>query len=205
MIATPSLRRLAHVVFVALSVLALVVVFETSALAQSVSPSPWEFLISSGSVTPTGGQERAIESGKLTTVQLLRVLTPAVAVTGTFGWARTRSSEYDGAPKLDLFTFDAGTELRSPRWKGRRLSFNSFAGIGIGGRTYHHRDADVSVASHAGGYVSAGGEVGMSRVRVRLEARDYVTRFRPFAGGGDTSLRNDIAWMIGLRFVRATP
>ena len=47
-----------------------------------------------------------------------------------------------------------------------------------------------------------GGELGRGRVRLRLEARDYVTGFKPLAGGGPTDTRNDVVVMAGLRYIR---
>lgn len=49
-------------------------------------------------------------------------------------------------------------------------------------------------------YGSAGGEFGISRVRLRLEARNYVTGFKPLNGEGAADTRNDVAVMAGLRF-----
>ena len=38
-----------------------------------------------------------------------------------------------------------------------------------------------------------------SRMKLRLEARDYVTGFKPLVGEGDADSRNDVALMVGLR------
>ena len=48
---------------------------------------------------------------------------------------------------------------------------------------------------------SAGGELGIGRVRLRLEVRDYVTSFKPLDGKGAAGTRNDVV-MAGLRFVK---
>jgi hypothetical protein len=37
---------------------------------------------------------------------------------------------------------------------------------------------------------------------LHLEVRDYVTGFRPLAGGGTADARNDVVVMTGLRFSR---
>jgi len=47
-----------------------------------------------------------------------------------------------------------------------------------------------------------GGELGVRRIRLRVEARDYVTGFRPLAGGGSSDTRNDVVVMAGLRLTR---
>jgi hypothetical protein len=40
------------------------------------------------------------------------------------------------------------------------------------------------------------------RIRVRVEARDYVTGFKPLAGTGAAATRNDVVLMAGLRYAR---
>lgn len=52
------------------------------------------------------------------------------------------------------------------------------------------------------GYGALGGELGLGRVHVRLELRDYVTGFKPLAGDGASATRNDVAALVGLRFTR---
>ena len=42
----------------------------------------------------------------------------------------------------------------------------------------------------------------MRRIRLRVEARDYATGFKPIAGGGSANARNDVVMMAGLRIVR---
>jgi hypothetical protein len=49
-----------------------------------------------------------------------------------------------------------------------------------------------------------GGELGVGRVGVRLEVRDYVTGFKPLAGIGTSATRNDVMMMLGFRFNRHT-
>ena len=40
----------------------------------------------------------------------------------------------------------------------------------------------------------------MGRVHLRVEARDYVARFRALDGRGASHTRNDVALLVGLRF-----
>jgi hypothetical protein len=58
---------------------------------------------------------------------------------------------------------------------------------------------DVDATHTLAGYAVVGGELGMGRVGLRLEARDYVTGFRPLIGGGGARTRNDIVALVGLR------
>ena len=72
---------------------------------------------------------------------------------------------------------------------------------GAGGRSYNYRKLDVDATHNLAAYGSVGGELGIRRVRVRLEARDYVTGFKPLAGEGAARTGNDVVVMAGLRFV----
>ncbi|HYC52541.1 MAG TPA: hypothetical protein VEB19_15620 [Gemmatimonadaceae bacterium] len=177
--------------------------------AQGTEPQPtpartssWEFVIPSGTLIPTGAQRDAIKRGNISAVQLTYVARPAIAITSTFGWARSRDLVIVDSPKLDVFTYDVGAELRAPGWmKGKSMTFTPFAGAGAGGRSYNHRKLDTDATHQVGAYASAGGEVGYRRIRVRLEARDYVTAFKPLAGAGDSRMGNDVVVLAGLRWV----
>lgn len=160
----------------------------------------WEFVVNSGTVVPTGDQRDAIARGKLTAAQLSYVVHPALAITATVGWARSRDIATVDDPKLDLFTYDVGAEVRAPHHAiGRGFTVRPFAGLGAGARSYNYRSLDVDATHNLAAYGSAGGELGFRRVQVRVEARDYVTGFKPLAGNGPAATRNDVAVMAGLR------
>jgi hypothetical protein len=169
---------------------------------SSAKSSRWELVVPGGVIVPTGAQRDAIKRGNLTAIQLTYVARPALVITSTVGWARSRDIATVGDPKLDVFTYDVGAELRSPRWAaGKTYSFSTFAGAGAGGRSYNYRKLDVDATHNLAAYGSVGGELGTRRVRVRLEARDYVTGFKPLTGEGTARTRNDVVVMAGLRFV----
>ncbi|MEP6496261.1 MAG: hypothetical protein ABJF01_26570 [bacterium] len=162
----------------------------------------WEFLVSSGTVVPTGAERGIIKRGGLTAAQLSYVVTPALALTATLGWARSHDIASAGDPKLDLFAYDIGAEFCAHRWTaGDAFSFSSFAGVGAGARSYNYRSLDVAATHNVSAYASAGGEFGVSRIRLRLEARDYVSGFKPLNGNGAAVTGNDVALLVGLRFV----
>ena len=174
----------------------------TDAPAAPARTSHWELVVPSGTVVPTGAQRDAIKRANITAVQLSWVARPAFAVTTTVGWARSRDVAAVGAPKLDVFTYDVGAEVRAPRWiDGGAVSFSPFAGMGAGGRSYNHRSLDVDATHNLAAYASAGGELGFRRVRLRIEARDYVTGFKPLDGEGAARTGNDVVVMAGLRLV----
>ncbi|MDB4914151.1 MAG: hypothetical protein JWM95_1795 [Gemmatimonadetes bacterium] len=169
--------------------------------AQTTSgTSGWEFLMTSGAVVPTGHQRDAIKTGKLSAAQVTYVVQPALAVTATMGWARTNDIASAGDPTLDVFTYDVSAELRGTRWNdGGDVTFRPFAGGGAGARSYNYRNLDVDATHNAAAYGSLGGDLGIRRVQLRIEARDYVTGFKPLAGVGAPDTRNDVVMMVGVR------
>ena len=202
---TSHYRRIARTALPAIAALALVAATSMSAAAQAAAQHRpgFEFIVNSGTVVPTGAQRDAIQRGGLTAAQLSYVVRPAFALVSSVGWARSRDIASPDDPKLDVFTYDLGAEVRAPRWiAGESVSFSPFAGVGAGGRSYNYRSLDVDATHNVAAYASIGGEVGMGRVRLRLEARDYVSGFKPLGGAGDADTRNDVAVMAGLRITR---
>lgn len=167
---------------------------------SSVAIKPgFELLVPSGTMVPTGAQENAVKRANLTAVQMSFGLRPDVVLTSTIGWARTKPTGLGADAKLDLFTYDAGVEYRLPRRRAdRRINFKPFTGAGVGARTHSYRHVDVATTHNLATYASAGGELGLSRVRVRLEVRDYLT-WAPPVGASGPSRRNDVAVLAGLR------
>jgi hypothetical protein len=188
---------------VATLALVLASLLTTSGLAHgqsSVATNPgFELLVPSGTMVPTGAQEDDVKRANLTAVQLSYGLRPDLVLTSTIGWARTTPLGLGPEAKLDLFTYDAGVEYRLPRRRAdRRINFKPFTGAGIGARTHDYRHVDVATTHSLATYASAGGELGLLRVRVRLEVRDYLTWATPLGTAG-TTCRNDVAVLAGLR------
>jgi hypothetical protein len=172
----------------------------SAAQAPAASTEAWEFRVPSGGLVPTGALRQALKDAHLSAAQLTYVVRPAFAITATVGWARSRDLAAANDPKLDVFTYDVGAEARAPKWfASRRVTFTPFTGAGAGARSYNHRKVAVDATHNLAGYAVVGGELGMGRVGLRLEARDYVTGFRPLIGGGGARTRNDIVALVGLR------
>jgi hypothetical protein len=173
--------------------------------AQSASTARphLEVLVTSGRLMPTGNRDEVIQSAGMTALQLSWVARPTLAITATGGWARSRDIGTIDQPRLDVFGYDLGVELRSARPIGRgTVTFRPFAGLGAGGRSYNYRHLDVDATHQLAAYGSAGGEVGVSRVHLRLELRDYLSGFSPLQGNGVRTTRNDLVILVGLRFVK---
>jgi hypothetical protein len=174
-----------------------------TAAAQTPAPQPaaWEFRVTSGALVPTGAQRNSLKDAQATAAQLSWVIRPSLAVTGTFAWARSRDVAAVGTPKLDVFTSDLGVEARGGQWFAERaVTFSPFVGLGAGMRSYNYRKLDVDATNNLAGYGAIGGELGIKRVGLRLEVRDYATGFKPLVGAGQSDARNDVVVMVGLRF-----
>ncbi len=207
----PSHQRIARMALVLVGALAVLAGTNRAAAAQT-SPEQtaeeqptdqkrtWDFVVTSGLMVPTGAQRDAIKRGNMTVAELSYAVRPPIAITASLGWARSQDIATVVDPKLDVFTYDIGTEFRGPRWGARdAVNFRPFAGAGAGARSYNSRRLESDATHQVATYLSAGGELGLRRVGLRVELRDYVTGFA-FDGGGPAGTRNDVAVMVGLRF-----
>ena len=151
-----------------------------------------------GAYIPTGEQRDLLKDAVLVGGQASYRLNPNFALTGTLGWSPSEDRVTPGDQKLDLWSYDVGGELRAPSWlQSGALDFTPFVGLGAGARTYNYRDLDVNSKTNFAGYGVLGGELGFGRFGLRLEARDYVSQFKPF-DGGDSKTRNDVTLATGL-------
>ena len=175
------------------------------ALAQAPSEQSksWELRFTSGALVPTGGQRGSLENGGTTAAQVSWIVRPTLAITGTFAWSRSRDVSTISQPKLDVFSSDLGLETRlGERFRESAVTFSPFLGAGAGARSYNYRTLDADATRNLAAYAAVGGELGVRRVGVRVEARDYVSQFRPLIGAGQTATRNDVVVMVGLRIKR---
>ncbi|HZF66916.1 MAG TPA: hypothetical protein VEZ47_02645 [Gemmatirosa sp.] len=152
-----------------------------------------------GAYLPTGKQRDFVRAAFLTGAQASYRLVPQLAVTGTFAWSPTRDRAARLDAELDLFQYDVGIEGRVAGWRGgASWNFTPFAGLGVGGRTYHYHDRDVDAQSKFAGYGALGGELGFGRLGVRLEGRDYLSRVAREVGRGGSDTRNDVTLAAAL-------
>jgi hypothetical protein len=176
---------------------------DAAAQAPAAQARRWELQLPTGAFIATGSQRDQLKDASVTAAQLSWMVRPRVAIVGTFGWARSRDLAATGTPKLDVFTSDVGLETRTvEHFSDRTVSIRGFAGIGAGARSYNYRSLDVDATDNLAAYASAGGELGFGRVRMRVEARDYATGFKPLTTTGKSEARNDVVVMVGFRFNR---
>lgn len=194
--------RLGRSALVAAGTLGMLLFAARTSAAQSAAPqaSTWELRFTSGALVPTGSQRNVLKDAQMSAAQLSWLVRPSLAITGTFGWARSRDLSSADAPKLDVFASDLGVEARTGQWfPHRAVTFSPFVGVGAGMRSYNYRALDVDATNNLAAYAAAGGELGAGRVGLRLEVRDYATGFRPLVGAGTSVTRNDVVLMLGLR------
>ena len=192
----------AHVVAAAVFALSTAFVPSTSQAQDVRSSNGFELRPYVGAYIPTGDQRDILKDAVLVGGQASYRLLPQLAITGTVGWSPSKDRVTPGDETVDLWQYDLGAELRAASWQTwGTLDFTPFIGLGGGGRTYNYRDLDVDAKTNVAGYGVLGGEIGFGRLGVRLEARDYVSRFKPF-DGSESKTRNDVTVATGvtLRF-----
>ena len=200
--------RLARTALIAVAAIGSLLVPSHTAVAQTAAEQPrtWELRVASGELVPTGTLRNSLRDAQVTAVQVSYAIRPSLAVTGTFGWARSRDIASVDSPKLDVFTSDIGIEGRAGQWfANHAVTFAPFAGIGAGARSYNYRSLDVNATHNVAGYGTVGGELGVGRVGLRLEVRDYTSGFKPLAEVGRASVGNDVVIMAALRFNQQRP
>ena len=149
-----------------------------------------------GAYIPTGDQRDFLKDAVLIGAQAAWNANANLSVTGSFGWAPSKDKITAGDQTIDAFQYDLGVEVR-PSFASL-AGTTPFIGAGAGGRTYSYRDYNVDSKTNFDGYGALGVDVPAGPVDLRIEGRDYVSRFQPLTGGGDTKTRNDLALFAGL-------
>jgi hypothetical protein len=140
-----------------------------------------------GAFIPTGDQRDVMNDQLFMGLQGGAELAKRLHLLGTLAWAPR------GDNKVMTYNYDAGVETFRPFPMGEKWEIRPFLGAGLGGRTYNdHRNND-HLETYLTWYGALGSEFQLDRFALRVEARDYMTRFEGLDGRAPQDTRYDIA------------
>jgi len=182
-----------HMLAFSLVVLGLVPVVASAQVHSEVRPFVGMFL-------PTGDQRDTFKDAVLTGGQLALEAADVVHFVGTFAFS---SSDFRSGIRtsghMHIYQADVGGELFRDVALNDAWRFRPFVGLGAGARIYDPTGT-ASTRTYPAGYGALGAEFQWSPFAMRLEARDYLSRFKGVTGDGKASARNDILLNAGLAF-----
>ena len=148
-----------------------------------------------GAYIPTGDLRDVLPNALFVGGQGAIEVNETVHLVGTLAWMPNRTSR-----DVSAYAYDAGVEGFRPYPLGERWEIRPFIGAGLGARTYvDHGNGDHKETNFAG-YGALGTELQLDRLAMRVEARDYVTRFKGLAGELEGETRNDLALVSSFVF-----
>jgi len=182
-----------------LILLAAVLALQAPIVQAQVTPEVRPF---AGAYIPTGDQADVLKSSFLVGIQAAVEVNEALHLLGTFGYATPRPDRPAIGNDVHIYQYDVGAELfRIIPFSDDRWSFRPFAGAGLGARTHDFKDrSDTDAQTYFAGYGALGAEIQHRRVALRIEARDYVTRFKGLLGNEAAVARNDVMLGAGVAF-----
>jgi hypothetical protein len=154
-----------------------------------------------GAYVPLGTQSDFLAGANMWGAQASWLFTPTWALTGSFGMAGSQDKLTSPVRQdVNLYQYDAGVEARMAPAPSAKWSFAPFIGVGAGARTYDYKSTAAGNRTYASGYGALGTELGYDMLGLRLEARDYVSRFKPILGStsDDWDYRNDLTLSAAL-------
>lgn len=183
-----------------LVLLAAVLALQATPVQAQFTPEVRPF---AGAYIPTGDQADVLKSSFLVGIQAAVEVNEALHLLGTFGYATPRPDRPTIGNDVHLYQYDVGAELFRiiPFSSNDHWTFRPFAGMGLGARTHDFKDrGDTDAQTYFSGYGALGVEIQNRRVALRIEARDYVTRFRGLLGNEAAVARNDVMLGAGVAF-----
>jgi hypothetical protein len=146
-----------------------------------------------GAFIPIGDQRDVLKDTWMVGGQAGVELAGSMHALATLAWAANRGS-HDPA----LFDYNAGLEAFRPFAMTPDWQFRPFVGAGLGARTYVDHGNGSHTETAFAGYGALGTEFQLSRIALRLEGRDYISRFKGLAGTDHARTANDLAFTSGV-------
>jgi hypothetical protein len=146
-----------------------------------------------GAFVPTGPQRDILKDALFVGAQGAVEMRDRLHFVGTLAWAPNKTSS-----DVCVYSYDVGVETFRPYDMNGRWQFRPFVGGGIGGRTYVDHGNNSQKETNLGGYAALGSEFQLNWLAIRLEGRDYATRFKGLLGNQKAEARNDVALFTGV-------
>ncbi len=173
-----------------------------AAAVVQAEPVP-ELRVIAGAYVPTGDQADVLKGSMMIGTQVGLEAAEMIHVLGTFAYATPETDRPAIGKDVHIYQYDAGAEIfhvLSASRHNDHWTFRPFLGAGLGFRTYDFHDIDSGSETNFLGYGSLGMEFQHKSIALRVEGRDYVSRFKGLTGDEKSSTRNDLMFGAGLSF-----
>ena len=153
-----------------------------------------------GALIATGDQQDLFKNATMFGGQVALEMNQNFHFVGTFGYSSLTSKYSVSDAGVRAYLYDAGIELNRVRPLGGDWQFKPFIGIGGGGRSYTFTDASLEDRNIVSGYAALGTEFQLSKLALRLEARDNLFNYHEPTATGGFNVRNDVSVGFGLAY-----
>jgi len=150
-----------------------------------------------GAFIPLGAQRSDFKSATMVGAQAAVELNRHVHGVASVGWTHGHNKFFT-EDLTHIWQYDVGTEFNLVREIGNGWYFRPFTGTGAGGRTYNYRGVAARTTTCVAGYGTVGSELQHNVVAFRIEARDYLSCYKPPTAEKRT--RNDLGLTFGLAY-----
>ena len=172
----------------------------TLSQAQAPSRPSVELRPVVGAYVPTGDQRDVFKDALLLGVQGGIQVTRRFHVVGNLAWIDGKGLFPAADRSVRTYQYDAGVEYNGYRESIAGWVTGPFIGVGVGGRTYDYAAAGWGTKTYVDGYGALGVEFEHGNVSVRVEGRDYVSRYGAPTPGASTTTRNDLTLGLGVAY-----
>jgi hypothetical protein len=149
-----------------------------------------------GAFFPTGDERDLLKDAFLVGGQVGVEIAEQIHLIGTFGYVPNKDRALFPQPDVGIFQYDVGVEAFRIVSTESSWELRPFIGLGGGARTYDPSPGGTE--TNLAGYGALGMEFQNGTLALRLEGRDYLTRFKGLTGNQDAKTRNDIMTMVGV-------